>query len=86
MYSKSAPTGAFQLLKNLTTGLLGMDATRGGGEGSDVSNGKTRASPAPKYRSTRNPELTWSGRGGAARWLLAEMEESKKPIDHFLIK
>lgn len=44
-----------------------------------------RTSPAPKYRSKKDPSLTWSGRGQRAGWLNREMEETGKGIDYFLI-
>ncbi|WAP69072.1 H-NS family nucleoid-associated regulatory protein [Jiella pelagia] len=47
--------------------------------------GRTRASPKPKYRSLKNPETVWTGRGATPNWLKAEMEETKKPQEAFLI-
>lgn len=38
----------------------------------------------PKYRSLRNPSLTWAGRGKQPRWLLAEMKDGKT-LNDFLI-
>jgi DNA-binding protein H-NS len=46
----------------------------------------TRAPAEAKYRSLKNPELVWSGRGALAGWLKAEMAESGKPKEAFLIK
>lgn len=46
----------------------------------------TRATPAPKYRSKKDPNLTYSGRGAIAGWLRKEMEETGEPIEAFLIK
>jgi DNA-binding protein H-NS len=45
-----------------------------------------RASVEPKYRSLKNPELTWGGRGQKSKWLIAEMAETGKPLEAFLIK
>jgi DNA-binding protein H-NS len=45
-----------------------------------------RNSPKPKYRSRVNPELTWSGRGQKAKWLVAEMAETGLDADAFLIE
>lgn len=42
--------------------------------------------PRPKYRSFRDPEKTWSGRGRIAGWLKQEMEETGKPLEDFLIR
>jgi DNA-binding protein H-NS len=44
-----------------------------------------RSSPKPKYRSKKNPALTWAGRGQKPKWLVAEMAESKKPLDAFSV-
>lgn len=43
-----------------------------------------RGAPA-KYRSKRDPNLTWSGRGHVAGWLRDEMEETKLPREAFRI-
>lgn len=55
-----------------------------------VNSGSTRPFDArsrvlPKYRSKRNPGLTWSGRGSAPKWLLQEMKESKLKKESFRI-
>jgi DNA-binding protein H-NS len=44
-----------------------------------------RTKPTAKYRSFKNPELTWAGRGTRAAWLIKEMEESGLPLEAFLI-
>jgi DNA-binding protein H-NS len=68
--------------------------------GTDVGNGKRRARPpgrkggsalkgrrvAPKYRSKKNPKLTWAGRGATPRWMRDEMKAGKLKKDAFLIK
>src|SRR5262249_7690144 len=53
--------------------------------GIDVRNGVRRGRPpgrksalkgrkvAPKYRSKKNPKLTWAGRGATPRWMRDEM-------------
>ena len=46
---------------------------------------RQRAAPQPKYRSKKNPDLTWAGRGGTPRWLAAEMEETGKKLEEFAI-
>ncbi|MFC0242354.1 H-NS family nucleoid-associated regulatory protein [Rhodopseudomonas telluris] len=40
----------------------------------------------PKYRSLRNPSLTWAGRGKQPRWLLAEMKDGKTLSDFLIDK
>ena len=67
--------------------------------GTDVGNGVRRGRPpgrkgsklkgrkvAPKYRSKKNPKLTWAGRGATPRWMREEMKAGKAKKDAFLIK
>jgi DNA-binding protein H-NS len=68
--------------------------------GTDVGNGVRRGRPpgrkrgsalkgrkvAPKYRSKKNPKLTWAGRGATPRWMRDEMKAGKLKKDAFLIK
>ena len=39
----------------------------------------------PKYRSHKDPTLTWAGRGVPPRWLREEMKDGKLSKDAFLI-
>jgi DNA-binding protein H-NS len=41
---------------------------------------------APKYRSKKNPKLTWAGRGAVPRWMRTEMRAGKLKKEAFLIK
>jgi DNA-binding protein H-NS len=41
---------------------------------------------APKYRSKKNPKLTWAGRGIVPRWMRQEMKAAKLKKEAFLIK
>jgi DNA-binding protein H-NS len=41
---------------------------------------------APKYRSKKDPNLTWAGRGAIPHWLRNEMKGSKLKREAFLIK
>jgi DNA-binding protein H-NS len=41
---------------------------------------------APKYRSKKDPKLTWAGRGAIPRWMVEEMKAKKLKKDAFLIK
>jgi DNA-binding protein H-NS len=41
---------------------------------------------APKYRSKKDPKLTWAGRGAMPRWMREEMKGGKLKKDAFLIK
>ena len=68
--------------------------------GTDVGNGVRRGRPpgrkrrsalkgrkvAPKYRSKKNPKLTWAGRGATPRWMRDEMRVRKLKKEAFLIK
>ena len=68
--------------------------------GTDVGNGVRRGRPpgrkrrstlkgrkvAPKYRSKKDPKLTWAGRGATPRWMRDEMKARKLKKDAFLIK
>jgi DNA-binding protein H-NS len=46
---------------------------------------KGRKVPA-KYRSRKDPKLTWAGRGATPRWMRDEMKAGKLKKDAFLIK
>ena len=66
--------------------------------GTDVGNGERRGRPpgqrsarkgrkvAPKYRSRKDPKLTWAGRGALPRWMRDEMKARKLKKEAFLIK
>lgn len=68
--------------------------------GTDVGNGARRGRPpgrkrgstlkgrkvAAKYRSKKNPKLTWAGRGATPRWMRDEMKAGKLKKEAFLIK
>ena len=41
---------------------------------------------APKFRSKKDPELTWAGRGATPIWMRDEMKASKLKKEAFLIK
>lgn len=44
-----------------------------------------RQSPTAKFRSRKDPSLTWSGRGSTAKWLLAEIAETGLDIEDFRV-
>jgi DNA-binding protein H-NS len=46
---------------------------------------KGRKVPA-KYRSRKDPKLTWAGRGATPRWMREEMKAGKLKKEAFLIK
>jgi DNA-binding protein H-NS len=41
---------------------------------------------AAKYRSKKDPKLTWAGRGATPRWMRDEMKAGKLKKEAFLIK
>jgi DNA-binding protein H-NS len=41
---------------------------------------------APKYRSKKDPALTWAGRGATPLWMRDEMKAGKLKKEAFLIK
>jgi DNA-binding protein H-NS len=41
---------------------------------------------AAKYRSKKDPKLTWAGRGATPRWMRDEMKARKLKKEAFLIK
>jgi DNA-binding protein H-NS len=41
---------------------------------------------APKYRSKKDPKLTWAGRGATPLWMREEMKARKLKKEDFLIK
>ncbi len=41
---------------------------------------------AAKYRSRKDPKLTWAGRGATPRWMREEMRARKLKKETFLIK
>ena len=66
----------------------------GGGNGAHRgrSPGRKRGSAlkgrkvAAKYRSKKDPKLTWAGRGATPRWMRDEMKAGKLKKEAFLIK
>lgn len=66
--------------------------------GVDIGNGRARGRPrkrrsalkgrkiAAKYRSKKDPKLTWAGRGAPPRWMREEMKARKLKKEAFLIR
>ena len=46
---------------------------------------KGKGSVAPKYRDTKNPDNTWTGRGRMPRWMVTATKGSKAKKEDFLI-
>ena len=63
---------------------LGGAIMPSGPDGNSRSPLKGRKVPA-KYRSKKDPNLTWAGRGVTPRWMRAEMKARKLKKEAFLI-
>jgi DNA-binding protein H-NS len=59
-----------------------------GGNGRTKGRGKSLRGRkvAPKYRSKKDPKLTWAGRGATPIWMRDEMKAGKLKKEAFLIK
>jgi|HubBroStandDraft_2_1064218.scaffolds.fasta_scaffold1794618_1 DNA-binding protein H-NS len=82
---------ATQLQKQLSR-LTGGSSPASGGAKRGRKPGRPRGSalkgrkvPA-KYRSRKDPKLTWAGRGATPRWMRDEMKAGKLKKEAFLIK
>jgi DNA-binding protein H-NS len=64
---------------------LGGSTVGNGRRGQRVSAMKGRR-VAPKYRSRKDPKLTWAGRGATPVWMRNEMKARKLKKEAFLIK
>jgi DNA-binding protein H-NS len=64
---------------------LGGSTVGNGRRGQRVSAMKGRK-VAPKYRSRKDPQLTWAGRGATPVWMRNEMKARKLKKEAFLIK
>jgi DNA-binding protein H-NS len=73
------------LIEKELSDLSRLTLTRSAVNSSSVRHLDARSRVLPKYRSKRNPALTWSGRGSAPKWLLLEMKESKLKRESFRI-
>jgi len=60
----------------------GNGRTRGRKRGSALKGRKVAA----KYRSKKDPKLTWAGRGATPRWMREEMKARKLNKEAFLIR
>jgi DNA-binding protein H-NS len=73
-------------LSRLTGTQSGTGAKRGRKPGRPRGSAlKGRKVPA-KYRSRKDPKLTWAGRGATPRWMRDEMKAGKLKKEAFLIK
>jgi DNA-binding protein H-NS len=75
-------------------GELEMMLARMGNGSNGVGNGKIKGpgkslkgrKVAPKFRSKKDPKLTWAGRGATPIWMRDEMKAGKLKKEAFLIK
>src|SRR5262249_10407481 len=65
---------------------LGSDDAMGNGRVSRRGAKLRGRKVAPKYRSKKNPKLTWAGRGAMPVWMREEMKGTKLKKENFLIK
>jgi DNA-binding protein H-NS len=77
--------GLRKQLASLTGDVGGNGLRRGRPPGRKSSKLRGRK-VAPKYRSKKNPKLTWAGRGATPRWMRDEMTAGKLKKEAFLIK
>jgi DNA-binding protein H-NS len=71
-------------LSRLTGGDAGNSVRRGRKPGRKASLKGRKV--AAKYRSKKDPKLTWAGRGATPRWMRDEMKAGKLKKEAFLIK
>jgi DNA-binding protein H-NS len=76
---------AADLQKQLSR-LTGTVARNGATRGRKRSSALRGRKVAPKYRSKKDPKLTWAGRGATPRWMRDEMKARKLKKEAFLIK
>ena len=79
-------------LRKQLANLTGTDVGNGRRRGRKPRSSKPKGSKlkgrkvAAKYRSKKDPKLTWAGRGATPRWMRDEMKAGKLKKDAFLIK
>ncbi|HKD24551.1 MAG TPA: H-NS family nucleoid-associated regulatory protein [Xanthobacteraceae bacterium] len=82
--AKALSDRAADLQKQLSklSGAAGNGAKRGRPRGSSLKGRRVAA----KYRSKKDPKVTWAGRGATPRWMREEMKAGKLKKEAFLIK
>src|SRR5262249_40181154 len=74
-------------LASLTGGVsIGNGVRRGRKPGRPKGSKLKGRKVAAKYRSKKDPKLTWAGRGATPRWMRDEMKGGKLKKEAFLIK
>jgi DNA-binding protein H-NS len=90
--SRMSTDDLLKLRDEVTTALnqkaseLRSQITRLGGDSARRGSPLRGQKVAPKYRSKKDPKLTWAGRGAIPRWMVEEMKAKKLKKDAFLIK
>jgi DNA-binding protein H-NS len=69
-----------KMLARMGNGSNGVGGVKGRGKG--LKGRKV----APKFRSKKDPDLTWAGRGATPTWMRDEMKAGKLKKEAFLIK
>jgi len=72
-------------LSRLTGTNVGNGVKRGRKPGRTKGSKLKGRKVAPKYRSKKDPKLTWAGRGATPRWMRDEMKARKLKKEAFLI-
>ena len=74
-------------LKSQIAALAGNGSSHGVGNGRRARRGSLKGRKVPpKYRSRKDPKLTWAGRGATPVWMRNEMKAGKLKKEAFLIK
>jgi DNA-binding protein H-NS len=73
-------------LASLTGTDVGNGVKRGRKPGRPKGSSLKGRKVAAKYRSKKDPKLTWAGRGATPRWMKEEMKGGKVKKEAFLIK
>src|SRR5262245_17235786 len=75
-----------EALSNKAKALKSQLALMGNGAGDGRRKVLKGRKVAPKYRSKKDPKLTWAGRGATPVWMREEMKAGKLKKEAFLIK
>jgi DNA-binding protein H-NS len=71
-----------KMLARMGNGSNGVGNRKVKGRGKSLKGRKV----APKFRSKKDPKLTWAGRGATPIWMRDEMKAGKLKKEAFLIK
>ena len=65
--------------------MTGRTTANSASGGDSQSYGQPKLRILPRYRSKKDPTVTWSGRGMLPKWMREEMKGTKLTKDDFLI-